>query len=340
MEPILEHHDKEQLEIFCYAFVSNPDETTDRLKLLTEHWRSIENLTIEEIVKRIHDDRIDLLVDLAGHTFNNQLLVFAHKPAPVQLSYLGYPNTTGLTTIDYRLTDAFADPPSKTETIYTEKLIRIEPTAWCYRPMVSTPAVSELPAKENDFITFGSFNMFYKLNIKVLILWAQLLNQFAGSRLSLKAKSLADSAVRKDIIKQFADFGITEGRISLKPYEQHLENYFGIDIALDPFPYNGTTTTCEALYMGVPVITLEGKTHRSRVGVSLLNQVGLQHLVAKNEEDYVSIASSLASDLGALSNLRKSLRSRMEKSPLMNEVGFTRGLENAYREMWKNRTNS
>ena len=184
---------------------------------MTEHWRSIENLTIEEIVKRIHDDRIDLLVDLAGHTFNNQLLVFAHKPAPVQLSYLGYPNTTGLTTIDYRFNGCFCGSSKvKLRQYIRKKLIRIEPTAWCYRPMVSTPAVSELPAKENDFITFGSFNMFYKLNIKVLILWAQLLNQFAGSRLSLKAKSLADSAVRKDIIKQFADFGITEGRISFK----------------------------------------------------------------------------------------------------------------------------
>ena len=338
VEPILEHHDKERFEIFCYAHVDNPDETTHRLKRLAEHWRSIENLPDDEIVKRIRDDRIDLLVDLAGHTYKNQLLVFAHKPAPVQLSYLGYPNTTGLPTIDYRLTDAFADPPNKTETRYTEKLVRIEPTAWCYRPMGSVPVVSELPAKENGYITFGSFNMFYKLNRKVLSLWAQLMNQIAGSRLNLKAKSLADSFVRKSVIKQFADYGIKEERISLKPYEPsyelHLEKYYEIDIALDPFPYHGTTTTCEALFMGVPVITLEGEEHRSRVGVSLLNQVELQHLIAKNEEDYVTIACTLASDLDELAELRASLRSRMEKSPLMDEEGFTKRLESAYREMW------
>ena len=339
VEPILEHHDKEHFEIFCYALVANPDETTDRLKHLTEHWRSVENHSYDEIVKRIRDDRIDLLVDLAGHTVNNRLMVFAYKPAPVQLSYLGYPNTTGLTTIDYRLTDVFADPPTKKDRMYTEKLIRLEPTAWCYRPMGSVPEVSELPAKENDYITFGSFSMFYKLNGKVLSLWAHLLTQIAGSRLTLKAKSMADSSVRKSVIKQFADFGIVEERISLKShepsYEQHLENYREIDIALDPFPYHGTTTTCEALFMGVPVITLEGEEHRSRVGVSLLKQVGLENLIAKTPENYVGIACSLASETEALAELRKNLRARMENSPLMDEAGFTKRLEAVYQEMWQ-----
>ncbi len=339
VEPILEQHDIERFEIFCYALVDNPDVTTDRLKSLAEHWRSIENLPDDEVVKLIRDDRIDLLVDLAGHTYKNRLLVFAYKPAPLQLSYLGYPNTTGLPTIDYRLTDSFADPPSKTEASYTEKLVRLEPTAWCYRPMGSVPAVSELPAKENDYITFGSFSMFYKLNGKVLSLWAHLLTQIAGSRLTLKAKSMADSSVRKSVIKQFADFGIVEERISLKSYEpsyeQHLENYREIDIALDPFPYNGTTTTCEALFMGVPVITLEGEEHRSRVGVSLLKQVGLENLIAKTPENYVGIACSLASETEALAELRKNLRARMENSPLMDEAGFTKRLETVYQEMWQ-----
>ena len=339
LEPILAHHNKEEFDIFCYSAVISPDDTTARMKELVTHWRSIVGLSDEKATALIRKDGIDILIDLAGHTAKNRLPVFLHKPAPVQVSYLGYPNCTNLPTIDYRLTDSFADPPGRTDKWNTETLVRLNPTAWCYRPLNDFPPVSELPAREVDSITFGSFNNINKLNEKIINLWGRILNQFGNARLVLKSRSLADTFVQERIHKQFATMGIIEERVILHPHDsssyRHLERYHDVDIAMDTFPYNGTTTTCESLYMGVPVITLEGKAHRSRVGVSLLNQVGLQHLIAKNEEEYVAIACSLTSDLDELAELRKSLRSRMEKSPLMDEVGFTRGLENAYREMWK-----
>ena len=339
MEPILTHHDKEQFEMYCFSSVISPDETTEHMKSLVHHWIQIVGLSDEEIVAQIRRSRINILVDLAGHTANNSMRVFAQKPAPVQVSYLGYPNTTGLATIDYRLTDTYADPPGNSEEWYTEQLARLNPTAWCYRPMGNPPIVSELPSREKGYTTFGSFNTFPKLNEKVLKMWGELLSKESEARLFLKAKSFADLSVQKRVMEHFRAFGISEERILLRPqetlYNQHLELYNEIDIALDPFPYHGTTTTCEAMYMGVPVVTLEGEVSHSRVGVSLLNQVGLEHLIANTSEEYVRIASTLAYDLDALAELRKSLRSRMEKSPLMDEVGFTKGLEAAYRDMWQ-----
>jgi len=339
LEPIFGYHDKKHFEIYCYSAVMRPDETTQRLKSMADHWISVIGLSIDQIISQIRNDEIDILIDLVGHTGKNYLSVFAQKPAPVQVSYLGYPNTTGLNSIDYRLTDAYADPPGETEKWHTEQLTRLEPSAWTYRPFGTPPPLSELPASNKGFITFGSFNSFPKFNQKVYQLWGRILLSVVDSQLVLKTKSLGNAAVRKRVYDYFTSMGIKKDRIILlsheTSYNRHLERYHDIDIALDPFPYHGTTTTCEALYMGVPVITLEGEAHRSRVGVSLLNQVELQHLIAKNEEDYVTIACSLAADLGALADLRKTLRSRMEMSPLMDEVGFTRELENAYREMWK-----
>ncbi len=344
LEPILAHHDKEHFEIFCYSAVMSPDETTIRIKAMAHQWKSVIGLSMNQIISQIRTDGIDILIDLVGHTGKNYLLAFAHKLAPVQVSYLGYPNTTGLSAMDYRLTDGYADPPSITDKWYTEQLIRLEPAAWSFRPYGSPPPLSDLPAHNKGFITFGSFNNFPKLNRKVYNLWGKILLNVADSKLVLKTKSLGNAAVRKQVYDSITTMGISRERIILlshePSYHRHLGRYHEIDIALDPFPYNGTTTTCEALYMGVPVITLEGKVHRSRVGVSLLNQVGLQHLIAENEEEYVAIACSLTSDLDELAELRKSLRFRMEKSPLMDEVGFTRGLENAYREMWKKWTSS
>lgn len=339
LEPIFAHHDKAHFEIYCYSAVMRPDETTKRLESMADHWQSVIGLSINQIISQIKNDEIDVLIDLVGHTGKNYLLVFAHKPAPVQVSYLGYPNTTALPAMDYRLTDSYADPPGETEKWYTEQLTRLNPTAWCYRPFGTPPPLSELPASNKGFITFGSFNTFPKLNQKTFHLWGSILNQVADSQLTLKTKSLANAEVRERVYDSFTKMGINKKRINMlshePSYNRHLESYHEIDIALDPYPYHGTTTSCEALYMGVPVITLAGETHRSRVGVSLLNQVGLQHLIAKNEDEYVAIACSLASDLGGLADLRKNLRSRMEKSPLMDEAGFTKGIEKAYRAMWR-----
>ena len=338
IEPILAHHD-ETFEIYCYSAVNRPDETTKRIERLVTHWVSIIGKPDEEVATRIRDDRIDILVDLAGHTAKNRLLLFAHKPAPIQVTYLGYPNTTGLPTMDYRLTDDYADPSGKTEKLHTEKLIRLSSTAWCYRPPKKMPEVKEYPAKAKGIVTFGSFNASYKLNDKVYELWAKILSRVKDSRLLLKSTNFADEGLKAQITENFLKQGIEQDRIILQgkvaSHKAHMGYYHKIDIALDSFPYHGTTTTCEALYMGVPVVSLEGEDHRSRVGVSLLNQVKLQRLIAKTEEEYIEIACSLASDLEALGKLRKSLRPCMEKSPLMDETKFTHGLEKAYREMWQ-----
>ena len=338
IEPILAHHD-ETFEIYCYSAVNRPDETTKRIERLVTHWVSIIGKSDEEVATRIRDDRIDILVDLAGHTAKNRLLLFAHKPAPIQVTYLGYPNTTGLPTMDYRLTDDYADPSGKTEKLHTEKLIRLSSTAWCYRPPKKIPEVKEYPAKAKGIVTFGSFNASYKLNDKVYELWAKILSRVKDSRLLLKSTNFADEGLKAQITENFLKQGIEQDRIILQgkvaSHKAHMGYYHKIDIALDSFPYHGTTTTCEALYMGVPVVSLEGEDHRSRVGVSLLNQVKLQRLIAKTEEEYIEIACSLASDLEALGKLRKSLRPCMEKSPLMDETKFTHGLEKTYREMWQ-----
>ena len=338
IEPILAHHD-ETFEIYCYSAVNRPDETTKRIERLVTHWVSIIGKSDEEVATRIRDDRIDILVDLAGHTAKNRLLLFAHKAAPIQVTYLGYPNTTGLPTMDYRLTDDYADPSGKTEKLHTEKLIRLSSTAWCYRPPKKIPEVKEYPAKVKGIVTFGSFNASYKLNDKVYELWAKILSRVKDSRLLLKSTNFADEGLKTQITEKFLKQGIERDRIILQgkvaSHKAHMGYYHKIDIALDSFPYHGTTTTCEALYMGVPVVSLEGEDHRSRVGVSLLNQVKLQRLIAKTEEEYIEIACSLASDLEALGKLRKSLRPCMEKSPLMDETKFTHGLEKAYREMWQ-----
>ncbi len=263
LEPILARHNKEDFDIFCYSAVISPDEETARMKELVNHWRSIVGLSDEQAAALIRKDGIDILIDLAGHTAKNRLPVFLHKPAPVQVTYLGYPNRTGLPTIDYHLTDSFANPPSRTEKWNTETLVCLNPSAWCYRPLNDFPPVSELPAQEDDSITFGSFNNISKLNENILNLWGRILTNITNARLVLKSRSLADSFVQERIHKQFGSMGIIQERVILHPHDssshRHLERYHEVDIALDTFPYNGTTTTCEALYMGVPVITLEGK---------------------------------------------------------------------------------
>ena len=338
LEPFLTHHNKGNFEIFCYSGVLNPDEFTLRFKSLVPHWVSIVGLSPDQIASRIRDDKIDILIDLAGHTNTTSMPVLALKPAPIQISYLGYPHSTGLPTIDYRLTDAYADPPGKSEKWHTEKLIRLQPTVWCYRPPIKTCRVSSLPALNNRVITFGSFNTLPKINIEIIKLWSRILASVPESRLLLKAKCLADQIIQERLTKRFQEFGINKNRIILYPQVvskiQHFEHYHEVDISLDPYPYNGTTTICEAIWMGVPVITLEGEAHVSRTGVSLLNQVGLEHLIAKTPKEYVHIACSLALDIDSLIELRKTLRERMKSSPLMNERAFTNKLEASYREIW------
>ncbi len=339
VEPVLQGHDRARYQPICYSGVGRPDETTARLRRSAGEWREVVGLSDERVAEIVREDRIDVLVDLGGHTAANRMLLFARKPAPIQVTYLGYPNTTGLPTIDYRITDSFADPPGLTERFHTEQLVRLDPCAWCYQPPSDSPEVAELAALRNGYITFGSFNAFAKINERLIEMWAHILREVPGSRLLLKNKPLADAGIREEAAEAFQRYGIASGRLELQGWEartaRHLARYGNVDIALDTYPYHGTTTTCEALWMGVPAITLEGTSHVSRVGVSLLNNAGLPELIAFSPQEYVGVAVDLAGNLPRLSKLRREMRPRMRTSPLMDAQRFVRRLELSYRRMWQ-----
>ncbi len=308
LEPIFERHDRAAFQFVAYSCVPAEDSFTARFKAHAEQWRSIIGLRLELVDRQIRGDGIDILVDLGGHTAGQRAPLFAFAPAPVQVSYLGYASTTGIETIDYRMTDSASDPPGECESHYTEKLVRLPRCAWCYRPMAHAPAVSSLPARRNGYITFGSFNHFSKVNANVTAAWAQILGRVPNARLLLKANGLGEASIQERVRATFQSAGIACDRIIMAGREptapEHLGRYGEIDIALDTFPYNGTTTTCEALWMGVPVVALAGAEHRSRVGVSLLSALGLERLIGKGIDDYVRIAAELAGSLNELAELR------------------------------------
>jgi predicted O-linked N-acetylglucosamine transferase (SPINDLY family) len=336
--PFFEHHDREQIELFAYAQVSEPDEWTERAREQVDHWRSLVNVPDAAAAELIRGDEIDILVDLAGHTNGNRLMVFAHKPAPVQVTYLGYPGTTGLSAMDYRITDALADPPGMTEAHHSEQLIRLPSCAWNYGP--DTEALpGQSPAARHGCVTFGSFNNLAKVNERMLAVWARILEAVPGSRLLLKSAGFLSMEARKRVRESLLSKAeISEERLDIRgpedSHESHLALYREMDIALDTFPYHGTTTTCEALWMGVPVITLAGQTHVSRVGVSLLTNVGLPEMVAETEDEYVRIAVELAGNIERLTSYRANLRDRMRESRLLDAPSFAREMEAAFRQMW------
>lgn len=338
IEPLLATHDHDNYEIFCYANSTHPDAVTKRLQALADHWRDIARLSDEEAARIIRADGIDILVDLAGHTAGNRLLIFARKPAPIQVAYLGYPNTRGLTEIDYWLSDTYADPAGTTEHYFVEEVVRLPRGFNCYRPPPDSPEVGPLPALRAGNITFGSFNNVTKISKPIIACWAKILMGVPGARLLLKARALSDEQTRDRLRQAFAAHGIAPQHIDMigrvGSSAEHLALYNRVDIGLDTFPYNGHTTTCEALWMGVPVVTLAGQTHAGRVGVSLLSHLGLPELVAESPEAYAAIAVALANDLEHLRTLRQGLRTQLQRSPLMDAVSFTRTLEAAYREMW------
>jgi predicted O-linked N-acetylglucosamine transferase (SPINDLY family) len=339
IEPVLAAHNRSQVEVFCYSSAPVPDAVTARLRAHSDQWRDIARLDDERTAALIREDRIDILIDLAGHTANHRLLVFARKPAPVQVTWLGYPNTTGLDAIGYRITDAICDPPGRTDAFHSEKLVRLPAAFSCYRPPDDAPPVGPLPALKSGYITFGCFNHFAKINPPVLELWARLLARLPASRLLLKARSLADPETSARVRETFTRHGVALDRLELRSDElsvaAHLSLYHDVDIALDPFPYNGTTTTCEALWMGVPVVALAGQTHVSRVSASLLTHLGRQEWIAHSEDDYIEKCAELAADLPRLAELRAGQRERMRCSPVCDAVRFTAQLEDAFREMWR-----
>ena len=339
IEPILANHSRTRFKIFCYMETASPDETTRRLLGMVDHWRSTGRLSDEEFARMIQDDEIDILVDLAGHTAHNRLPVFARKPAPLQITYLGYPNTTGMAAMDYRITDAWADPLGQTEHLHAETLLRLPLGFLCFLAPAESPPINPLPALTAGYVTFGSFNYIAKITPATLALWAKVLRGVPESRLILKNKSFSDIATRERHYKMLAGQGILADRvelIGLTPSKaEHMAVYGRVDIALDTYPYNGTTTTCDTLWMGVPVVTLAGGTHVSRVGVSLLSQVGLSELIAHSEQEYVDIAINLATNIKHLSGLRIGLRDRMANAPLCDGKSITDTLEQQYREVWQ-----
>jgi predicted O-linked N-acetylglucosamine transferase (SPINDLY family) len=338
VEPVLERHDHAHFATYCYSnHAGGDDEIKRRLKQHADGWRDIAAMDDEAVAQLIREDQIDILVDLAGHMAGNRLLVFARQPAPLQATYLGYPNGLGLRQIGWRISDGVSDPPGMTETHYVQKIARLPGCAWCYRPPGNCPAVSERNADAP--ITFGSFNNFAKASPLALETWAAILAAVPGSRLLLKAKTLADDTARSIAMQKLQAAGIAAERVALSGWkggvDEHLSMYGEVDVALDPFPYNGTTTTCEALWMGVPVVALAGNMHVSRVGASLLTAVGLTKLIAADTQQYIALATSLAGDASQRKELRRTLRQQMQASTLMDAAGFTRGLEVTYRQMWR-----
>jgi FkbM family methyltransferase len=333
IEPVLAAHDRSRFHVTCYSNAERQDAVTKTLRGLSDAWRDISMLSNEAARALIEQDKIDILVDLSGHSARNRLTLFADRAAPVQVTWLGYPNTTGLKTMDYRLTDEIADP-DEADALHTERLIRLPGGFHCYRPPVGSPGVESLPASGGEPFTFGSFNNLLKVTDDVLACWAAVLRAVPGSRLLLKAYQLESSGARDHVRSVLRAQGIDEDRVLLEGwaagFDDHLAQYHRVDVALDPFPYNGTTTTLEALWMGVPTITLACDRHAGRVGASLMTHVGLKGFIADSIERYVALAAFLASDLERLGRLRKSMRQALLASGLCDGARFTRELERVY----------
>jgi predicted O-linked N-acetylglucosamine transferase (SPINDLY family) len=341
LEPILRHHDSNRVRVFCYAEVKAPDETTSRIQSLSHTWRQSYGLTDDEVAEQVRADGIDILVDLAGHIEGNRLGVFARNPAPVQVSYLGYPNTTGLPTIDYRLTDDVADPPGESRR-HTEELVRLPGGFCCYQPWQGIPEVTPLPAIRTRCVTFGSFHRPAKLNQDVIHLWCQVLEAVPSSKLLL-CRSEFTGPIKEHLAEKFAAHGIQEGRVEIRyapaprfgALTEYLHLYEEIDIFLDAIPWTGHGTACEAMWMGVPVLTLRGKSHAGRMVAATLSCARLGAWIADTPAKYVELAARWAGELEELADLRLRLREFVQSAPLCDAKRFTRSLEDAYFAMWE-----
>ena len=336
IEPVLENHSREGFEVFCYSGVATPDGRTTRLQSLSEHWRSIAGLRASEAARIIIDDRIDILVDLAGHTSSDCLKVFAWKPAPVQATYLGYRTTTGLATMDYWITDPVLHPPNTVEQA-SETIWRL-PRCWvCFTPPAEAPEVVSRPL-DDAAVIFGCFSKVTKISSEVVELWSRILTELSGSKIFIKWVSLVDSSVRERLFRLFEKHGVARDRVRLEgrsEYREYLSSYGDIDITLDPFPRTGGMVTAESLWMGVPVVTLAGERYTGRISASKLTELGKTEWIASTPDEYVSIAVGLAKDRERLARERRTLRERMRRSGLCDGRAMAKTLEEAYREMWR-----
>jgi len=336
LEPLLAAHDRARFEVFLYSNTPREDHVTERLRSLSDRFVRIVSMSDADVADSIVADGIDLLIDLSGHTGGNRLSVFGYRPAPVQASWLGYPNTTGVAEIDYRFTDAIADP-SGAQALHSEKLQYLPGGFLCFKPDASAPAVTPAPMIGNDYLTFGSFNNVTKITPVVVEAWSGVLNAIPDARLVLKNRLLEDDLIATKYVDAFARHGVDRQRVQVLPrtdsYDGHMKTYGQIDIALDTFPYNGTTTTCEALWMGVPVLVPEGKTHRSRVTQSLLSRVGLEHYVVRDLHELATRANEINENRAELLATRESLRQAMQVSSLCDSERFAREIETLYSEI-------
>jgi protein O-GlcNAc transferase len=333
IEPFLRHADRSRFEVICLQTNAVADDVTKRLRALADGWRVMDNISDPGLAQAIVDDRIDIVVELSGHTHAHSLPCMHLRPAPRIFSYLGYPNVTGVSGVTGRIVDAVTDPPGCDDfggdEAGCEPLARMQRCFLCYGPPAGCKEAGPAPMAAGKGVTFGSFNNVQKLSTATVKLWARVLREVPGSRLLLKGVALSEQALRDDVMARFAAQGATSVEILPRAATTaaHLALYDRIDIGLDPTPYNGTTTTCEALWMGVPVITLAGETHASRVGASLLTAVGLPELIAADEDGYVRLASALAGDASRVGALRAGLRARMAGSPLCDGPGWCREFE-------------
>lgn len=339
-EPVLAHHDHQRFRIYCYSDVESPDAVTVRLKSLADQWRDIAGWSDHRLDQQVRADRVDILVDLGGHTEKNRLMLFARKPAPLQISWLGYPNTTGLAAMNYRIVDVFTALEGEAFP-GCEAPLRLPRLFACFRPPDHAPAISPAPAAKTGQVTFGALHKLEKINPAVIRLWSRLLQALPDARL-LIARDQIDAWQRQRLEGAFAALGIDSGRLLLRslndPTRSFFEQFKDIDIFLDVFPWSGHTLACCALWQGVPVITLEGRSHAGRMVSSLLHAVGLEQLIARDEAQYLRVAADLAADIPALAALRANLRHQVAASPLRDELGFTQALEKLYTKAWAERS--
>jgi protein O-GlcNAc transferase len=335
--PLFREQDHERFEIFCYSNATHPDALTERFHQSSDHWREIAGVDDESAAKMIRADKIDILVDLSGHTAANRLLLFARKPAPIQATFGGYPGGTGLRAMDYHITDPYLDPPGLTEDHYVEKLVRLADSFWCYDPpsmAADQIAVGLLPAQKSGQVTFGCLNHSCKINQTTLALWDKVLAAVPGSKILLR---IPFESLRPGILAQLK---VAPQRVEFVPHQsrqEYLQTYHRIDIGLDALPYNGHTTSLDSLWMGVPVVTLIGRTSVGRAGWSQLSNIKLPELAANTEGEFVQKAVVLASDIPRLAQLRSELRAKMLASPLTNSKRFAQNIQTAFREMWNRR---
>ena len=336
LEAVIEHHEARDLEIFLYADVAKPDEYSRRLQSHGAMWRKTVDLDDAGLAALVRSDRIEILIDLNGHSRLKRLLAFARRAAPVQVNWLGFPCTTGMSSMDYRITDAYCDPPGMTERFNSERLARLDGSYMAWRPPANAPPPGPLPALANGYVTFGSFSSAYKVTPTTVAMWARILTKVERSRLMLLA--FDGNAARRRVIELFATQGIGAGRLEFLPrlgFDEYLASHARADVALDTFPYHGATTTCACLWMGVPVVALAGTIHASRADVSMLSHAGLSRFVARTPDEYVDIAVQAAADLPALAELRGALRPMLASAPNTDGLACARNLERALRGMWR-----